>query len=84
MSNDLLPLLDILAEPPKNADHGDAVVTGATNGSGGGLLTHDLSFNSHPQTNGVAAMVHGLDAATGDDSPTPVSTVSADALPAWR
>jgi hypothetical protein len=78
MSNELLPLLDILAEPPKNADHGDAVVTGVTNGSGGGLLTHDL--NSYPQTNGVATMVDRLDAATGDDSPTPVSTVSAGGL----
>jgi hypothetical protein len=88
MSNELLPLLDILAGPPKNADHEETFVA-AVNGSGGGLLPHDptrnqshdqspdpnldLSPDSHPQTNGAATTANHRDAAA-DDSPAPGST----------
>ena len=48
MSNELLPLLDILAEPPKNADH-EGTFVAAVNGSGDGLLpqapSHDPSHD---------------------------------------
>ena len=88
MSNELLPLLDILAGPPKNADHEETFVA-AVNGSGDGLLPHDptrnqshdqspdpnldLSPDSHPQTNGAATTANHRDAAA-DDSPAPGST----------
>ncbi len=87
MSNELLPLLDILAGPPKDADH-ETFVT-AVNGSGDGLLPHDptrdqshdqspdlnldLSPDSHPQTNGAATIANHRDAAA-DDLPAPGST----------
>jgi hypothetical protein len=87
MSNELLPLLDILAGPPKNADHEETFA--AVNGSGDGLLPHDptrnqshdqspdpnldLSPDSHPQTNGAATTANHRDAAA-DDSPAPAST----------
>jgi hypothetical protein len=95
MSNELLPLLDILAGPPKNADHGERFVA-AVNGSGDGLLPHDSSpdpnlypglepsldpsFHSHPQTNGAATTANHRDAAPADVSPTPVPTELADGL----
>ncbi len=91
MSNELLPLLDILAGPPKNADHEETFVA-AVNGSGDGLLPHDPSADpspnpnldpnahSHPQTNGASTTANYRDAATADDSPTPVSTGLADGL----
>ncbi len=87
MSNELLPLLDILAGPPKNADHEETFVA-AVNGNGDGLLPHDpnpdpspdLSPHSHPQTNGAATTANHRDAATVDDSPTPVATGLADGL----
>jgi hypothetical protein len=47
MSNELLPLLDILAGPPKNADHEETFAI-AVNGSGDGSLPHDL--NPDPST----------------------------------
>jgi hypothetical protein len=88
MSNELLPLLDILAGPPKNADHEETFVA-AVNGSGDGLLPHDptrdqshdqspdpnldLSPDSHPQTNGAATTANHRDGAA-DDSPAPAST----------
>ena len=91
MSNELLPLLDILAGPPKNADHETFVA--AVNGSGDGLLPHDptrnqshdqspdpnldLSPDSHPQTNGAATTANHRDAAA-DDSPAPGSTALAN------
>jgi hypothetical protein len=94
MSNELLPLLDILAEPPKNADHEQTFVA-AVNGSGNGLLPHDPGRDqspdqspdpnlypnphSHPQINGAAATANHRDAAA-DDSPAPASTGLAHGL----
>jgi hypothetical protein len=94
MSNELLPLLDILAEPPKNADHEQTFVA-AVNGSGNGLLPHDPGHDqspdqspdpnlypnphSHPQINGAAATANHRDAAA-DDSPAPASTGLANGL----
>jgi hypothetical protein len=90
MSNELLPLLDILAEPPKNADHEQTLVA-AVNGSGNGLPPpdpgHDQSPDqspdpnphSHPQSNGAAATANHRDAAA-DDSPAPASTGLAHGL----
>ena len=91
MSNELLPLLDILAGPPKNADHETFVA--AVNGSGDGLLPHDptrnqshdqspdpnldLSPDSHPQTSGAATTANHRDAAA-DDSPALGSTALAN------
>jgi hypothetical protein len=94
MSNELLPLLDILAEPPKNADHEETFVA-AVNGSGDGSLPHapshdpsrdqspdpnlDLSPDSHPQTNGAATAANHRDA-PADDAPAPASTGLANGL----
>jgi hypothetical protein len=95
MSNELLPLLDILAGPPKNADHEERFVA-AVNGGGDGLLPHDGSLDanlgpkldpgldpsphSHPQTNGAATTANHRDAATAADSPAPAPTGLANGL----
>jgi hypothetical protein len=93
MSNELLPLLDILAGPPKNADLEERFVA-AVNGSGDGLLPHDgspdpnldpsldpsLDSSGHSQTNGAASAANHRDAATADDSPAPAPTGLADGL----
>ena len=50
MSNELLPLLDILAGPPNNADHEERFVA-AVNGGGNGLLRHDPNPDPSPDPN---------------------------------
>jgi hypothetical protein len=74
MSNELLPLLDILPGPPNNADPEETFVA-ALNGGGDGLLRHDSSAD--PSPNGSPNPSHGpsLDGPSLDgpslDGPSP-------------
>jgi hypothetical protein len=81
MSNDLLPLPDILAEPPRPVGFERAAADVAANGHGSGaILTHYASLDSHPEMNGAAGPFVGADAATHNDSPAHVPTPLADGL----
>jgi hypothetical protein len=86
MSNDLLPLPDILAEPPKETDRAGVaaevvataeVVAAERNGR---FLTEYPSGNSQPDTNGPPGTINRLNAMTQNDSPTAVPTPLADGL----
>jgi hypothetical protein len=86
MSNDLLPLPDILAEPPPSLGCERAAADVAANGRGSGsVLTHYASLGyaslgSLPEINGVVGSRTGPAAATDNDSPAHVPTPLADGL----
>jgi hypothetical protein len=86
MSNDLLPLPDILAEPPKESGRvavaaeaaaAAAIVTVERNGR---FLTEYPSGDSHPDMNGLPDTINLLDAVRRSDSPIEVPTPLADGL----
>jgi hypothetical protein len=84
MSNDLLPLPDILAEPPKESDRAavaaaaaTAIVTVERNGR---FLTEYPSGDSHPDMNGLPDTINLLDVVRPGHSPIEVPTPLADGL----
>jgi len=86
MSNDLLPLPDILAEPPKATDRAVAaaevvataeVIAAERNGR---FLTEYPGDDSHPDTNGLLGTFNHANAVTRNDSPTEMATPLADGL----
>ncbi len=78
MSNDLLPLPDILAEPPKEAGRAAVVAPAAVERNGHSLREYP-SGNSHPGTNGLAGAIDLLNIAHGD-SPVEEPGRSTDGL----
>jgi hypothetical protein len=81
MSNDLLPLPDILAEPLPSAGRQRAAADVAANGhDSGGILTRYASLGSHPQMNGAAGALVDQEAVTDSASPAHVPTPLADGL----
>jgi hypothetical protein len=80
MSNDLLPMLDILAAPPQDAGREDSAGAAANTSGGSLLMTHDVGLGSPPQINGAAATVHDRDAVMDHASPAPLPTALADGL----
>jgi hypothetical protein len=85
MSNDLLPLPDILAEPPKEGDRA-AVAAGAAAAiaivtvRNGRFLTEYPSGDSYPDMNGLTDTIDLLAAVTPSDSPIEAPTPLADGL----
>ena len=86
MSNDLLPLPDILAEPPKESGRAAvaaeaaaaaAIVTVERNGR---FLTEYPSGDFHPDMNGLPDTINLLDAVRRGDLPIEVPTPLADGL----
>jgi hypothetical protein len=80
MSNDLLPLPDILAEPPKATGHAGTATDVVALERNGHFLTEHPSRNSHSDTPGFIRTIGHLEAVTPNDSPTQVRTPLADGL----
>jgi hypothetical protein len=86
MSNDLLPLPDILAEPPKESGRAAVAAEAAPAAAivaverNGRFLTEYPSGDSHPDMNGLPDTINRLDAVTPSDSPIEVPTPLADGL----
>jgi hypothetical protein len=86
MSNDLLPLPDILAEPPKQSDRAAVAAEAAAAAAivaverNGRFLTEYPSGGSHPDMNGLPDAINLFDAVTPNDSPIEVPTPLADGL----
>jgi hypothetical protein len=82
MSNDLLPLLDILAESPSSLGRQRVLADVEVNGHGGSrdVLTHYASLGTHPEMNGAAGSMTGPAAATDSAPPAHRPTPLADGL----
>jgi hypothetical protein len=80
MSNDLLPLPDILAEPPNETARAGAVAAVVAAERNGRFLTQYPSGDSHPDTNGFPGTINLLNATPRNDSPPQVPTPLADGL----
>ena len=85
MSNDLLPLPDILAEPPKESGRAAVAAEAAPDAAivaverNGRFLT-EYPSRSHPDMNGLPGTINLFDAVTSSDSPIEVPTPLADGL----
>jgi hypothetical protein len=81
MSNDLLPLPDILAEPPSSAGREHAATEAAASGHDSeAVLTHYAVLGLHPEMNGAIGPLVGQAVAADNDSPAQVPTPLADGL----